>query len=125
MKKKEFKKMMKKENKSFKDYYLYESIIVVFFVIMCLVNIILNANDIISLNIFILNNILTIICAIPIIIIDLENDFEINKIYTQHEKENKIPEYKDKTKILKILLAISVVMAIVESGIIIKHIYLK
>ena len=47
MKKKEFKKMMKKENKSFKDYYLYESIIIMFFVTMCVVNIILNDNNII------------------------------------------------------------------------------
>ena len=125
MKKKEFKKMMKKENKSFKDYYLYESIIVIFFAIMCITNIILNANNIISLNVCILNNILTIICAMPIIIIDLANDFEIKKMYKQYENDNKILKYKDKTKILKILLVISVVIAIIESGIIIKDISSK
>lgn len=125
MKKKEFKKIMKKENKSFKDYYLYESIIIIFFVIMCVVNIILNANNISSLNTCILNNILTILCAIPIIIIDLANDFEINKMYKQYDNDSKIPEYKDKTKILKILLVISVVIAIIESGNIIKDISSK
>lgn len=125
MKKKEFKKMMKKENKSFKDYYLYESIIIMFFIAMCVVNIILNANEIISLNVCILNNILTIICAIPIIIIDLANDFEINKMYKQYENDRKILEYKDKTKMLKILLVISIIFAIIESGIIIKDIASK
>lgn len=125
MKKKEFKKMMKKENKSFKDYYLYESIIIMFFVTMCVVNIILNANNIISFNVCIFNNILTIICAIPIIIIDLKNDFEINKMYKQYESDSKTPEYKDKTKILKILLVISVIIIIIESGIIIKDISSK
>lgn len=125
MKKKDFKKMMKKENKSFKDYYLYESIIIIFFVIMCIVNIVLNANNVISLNVCILNNILTIICAVPIIIIDLKNDFEINKMYKNYENNNKIPEYQDKTKMLKILLVISVIIIMIESGIIIKDIYSK
>lgn len=125
MKKKDFKKMMKKENTSFKDYYLYESIIIIFFVIMCIVNIVLNANNVISLNVCILNNILTIICAVPIIIIDLKNDFEINKMYKNYENNNKIPEYQDKTKMLKILLVISVIIIMIESGIIIKDIYSK
>ena len=125
MKKKEFKKMMKKENKSFKYYYLYESIMIMFFVTMCVVNIILNANNIISLNVCILNNILTIICAMPIVIIDFKNDFEINKMYKQYESNSKTPEYKDKTKILKILLVISVIIVIIESGIIVKDIVSK
>lgn len=125
MKKKEFKKMMKKENKSFKYYYLYESIMIMFFVTMCVVNIILNANNIISLNVCILNNILTIICAMPIVIIDFKNDFEINKMYKQYESDSKTPEYKDKTKILKILLVISVIIVIIESGIIVKDIVSK
>lgn len=122
MKKKEFKKLMKKENNEFKNYYVYERIVIILLVLLSVLNIILNFNEIIPLNIFIINSLLTLIIIVPLIIIDLLNDFEINKIYNQHKKDKKIPEYKSKTKILKIMIVVSIVITIIESTIIIRHI---
>lgn len=122
MKKKKFKKLMKKENNEFKNYYVYERIVIILLVLLSVLNIILNFNEIIPLNIFIINSLLTLIIIVPLIIIDLLNDFEINKIYNQHKKDKKIPEYKSKTKILKIMIVVSIVITIIESTIIIRHI---
>lgn len=122
MKKKDFKKLMKKENKEFKDYYLYEAIAIIFLAIMIGLNIILNSQEMISLDAFIINGILSTIIAIPMIIIDIMNDYEINKMYNYYQQENKIPEYKNKTKVLKILLIVSAIIAIIESCITIKYI---
>ena len=57
------------------------------------------------------------IIAIPIILIDVKNDKDIKEMYQIYNKESKIPEYKDKTKSLKIVLVISIVAALI-SGII-------
>ncbi len=125
MKKKEFKKLMRKENKEFRNYYLYEMIIITFIVILCILNIVLNLKKLITLNIFSINTILTLIIIIPMIVIDLLNDMEINKMYKNHHEKNKIPEYKNKTKVLKILLIVSILITATESSIILNHILKK
>lgn len=125
MKKKEFKKLMRKENKEFRNYYLYEMIIITFIVILCILNIVLNLKKLITLNIFSINTILTLIIIIPMIVIDLLNDMEINKMYKNQQEKNKIPEYKNKTKVLKILLIVSILITATESSIILNHILKK
>lgn len=46
-------------------------------------------------------------------------------MYKQYDNDSKIPEYKDKTKILKILLVISIIIVVIESSNIIKDISSK
>ena len=113
MKKNEFKKMMKKENKAFKNYYVYEMILILLLAIIVIPNIILTVNNMIPLNITIINTILIIIVALPIIVFDIKNDLDIKNIHQYYLKEKKIPEYKDKTKILNVYLMISIVVLIV------------
>ena len=55
MKKNEFKKMMKKENKAFKNYYVYEMIFILLSAIIVIPNIILTINNMIPFNITIIN----------------------------------------------------------------------
>ena len=113
MKKNEFKKMMKKENKAFKNYYVYEMILILLLAIIIIPNIILTINNMIPFNITIINALLIIIVALPIIVLDIKNDLDIKKIHQYYLKEKKIPEYKDKTKILNVCLLISIVVLIV------------
>ena len=49
----------------------------------------------------------------PIIVLDIKNDLDIKNIHQYYLKEKKIPEYKDKTKILNVCLIISIVVLIV------------
>ena len=67
----------------------------------------------IPFNITIISTLLIIIVALPIIVLDIKNDLDIKKIYQYYLKEKKIPEYKDKTKILNVCLIISIVVLIV------------
>ena len=113
MKKSEFKKMMKKENKAFKNYYVYEMILILLLAIIVIPNIILTINNMIPFNITFINTILIIIVALPIIVLDIKNDLDIKNIHQYYLKEKKIPEYKDKTKILNVCLLISIVVLIV------------
>ena len=113
MKKNEFKKMMKKENKAFKNYYVYEMIFILLLAIIVIPNIILTINNMIPFNITIINTFLIIIVALPIIVLDIKNDLDIKNIHQYYLKEKKIPEYKDKTKILNVCLLISIVVLIV------------
>ena len=113
MKKNEFKKMMKKENKAFKNYYVYEMIFILLLAIIVIPNIILTINNMIPFNITIINTFLIIIVALPIIVLDIKNDLDIKNIHQYYLKEKKIPEYKDKTKILNVYLLISIVVLIV------------
>ena len=113
MKKNEFKKMMKKENKAFKNYYGYEMILILLLAIIVIPNIILTVNNMIPFHITIINTILIIIVALPIIVLDIKNDLDIKSMYQYYLKEKKIPEYKDKTKILNVCLLISIAVLIV------------
>lgn len=112
MKKNEFKKMMKKENKAFKNYYVYEMILILLLAIIVIPNIILTINNMIPFNITIINTLLIIIVALPIIVLDIKNDLDIKNIHQYYLKEKKIPEYKDKTKTLNVCLLISIVILI-------------
>ena len=113
MEKNEFKKMMKKENKAFKNYYVYEMILILLLAIIVIPNIILTINNMIPFNIIIIRTLLIIIVVLPIIVSDIKNDLDIKNIHQYYLKEEKIPEYKDKTKILNVCLIISIVVLIV------------
>ena len=112
MKKNEFKKMMKKENKAFKNYYIYEMILILLLAVIVIPNIILTINNMIPLNITIINTLLIIIVALPIVVLDIKNDLDIKSMRQYYLKEKKIPEYKDKTKILNVCLIISIAVLI-------------
>ena len=122
MKKNEFKKMMKKENKAFKNYYVYEMILILLLAIIVIPNIILTINNMIPFNITIINTLLIIIIALPIIVFDIKTDLDINSMYQYYLKKKKIPEYKDKTNILNMCLMISIVVLIVWATITIPNI---
>ena len=113
MKKNEFKKMMKKENKAFKNYYVYEMILILLLAIIVIPNIILTINNMIPFNITIINTLLIIIIALPIAVFDIKNELDIKSMHQYYLKEKKIPEYKDKTKILNVCLLISIAVLIV------------
>ena len=113
MKKSEFKKMMKKENKAFKNYYVYEMILILLLAIIVIPNIILTINNMIPFNITIINTLLIIIVALPFIVLDIKNDLDIKNMHQYYLKEKKIPEYKVKTKNLNVCLIISIAVLIV------------
>lgn len=123
IKKNEFKKMLKKENNAFKKYLIYEVIFLVLLAVVVIPNIILTINNKIPLNITIINSILIVIIAIPFMIIDIKNDLEIKKMYQFYIKENIIPEYKEKTKILNIVLILSIVILVINVCITIPNIH--
>lgn len=113
MKKNEFKKMMKKENKAFKNYYVYEMILILLLAIIVIPNIILTINNMIPFNITIINALLIIIVALPFIVLDIKNDLDIKNMHQYYLKEKKIPEYKVKTKNLNVCLIISIAVLII------------
>ena len=113
MKKNEFKKMMEKENKAFKNYYVYEMILILLLAIIVILNIILTINNMIPFNITIINTLLIIIVALPFIVLDIKNDLDIKNMHQYYLKEKKIPEYKVKTKNLNVCLIISIAVLII------------
>ena len=113
MEKNEFKKMMKKENKALKNYYVYEMILILLLAIIVIPNIILTINNMIPFNITIINTLLIIIVALPFIVLDIKNDLDIKNMHQYYLKEKKIPEYKVKTKNLNVCLIISIAVLII------------
>ena len=88
-------------------------ILILLLAIIVIPNIILTINNIIPFNITIISTLLIINVALPIIVLDIKNDLDIKNIHQYYLKEEKIPEYKDKTKILNVYLMISIVVLIV------------
>ena len=125
MKKSEFKKIMKKENKAFKNFYLYGGIVTFLLIIVIFLNVLLNLNETIPLYAFIMNAVLAFAVAIPFVIIDVKNDKEIKKMYESYQTDSKIPEYKDKTKALKILLILSIIVFVIDGFIMAKYTFMQ
>ncbi len=63
MKKSEFTKMLKKENKAFKNFYLYGGTIIFLFLAIIIINVLLNLNELIPLNVFWINAALAFVVA--------------------------------------------------------------
>lgn len=87
-------------------------ILILLLAIIVIPNIILTINNMIPFNITIINTLLIIIMALPIAVFDIKNDLDIKNMYQYYLKEKKMPEYKDKTKILNVCLLISIVVLI-------------
>lgn len=122
MKKSEFKKMIKKENKALQKYYTYEMILILLLAIVVISNIILIIKNMIPMNLIFINVLLIIIMALPLIIIDTKNDLELKKMYQSYIKKEKMPEYKDKTKILNIVLILNIVILVINACITIPNV---
>ena len=88
-------------------------ILILLLAIIVIPNIILTINNMIPFNITIINTLLIIIVALPIILLDIKNDLDIKNMHQYYLKEKKIPEYKDKTKNLNVCLIISIAVLIV------------
>ena len=113
MKKRDFKKMMRKENKAFKNYYIYEIFIIIIMAFIVIVHGFLCNNQLISPDMMLINTIgFVVLVSLPIVIIDIKNYLDIKKMYSYYLKENKIPKYNDKTKFLQIVLVFSFIATI-------------
>lgn len=112
--KNDFKKILYKENKVFKNNYIYKIILILLLAIVTIPNIILTVQNRLPNHILFLSVLLTLSMGLPIMIIDIQNDIEIKKMYQAYIKEKRIPIYKDKTKKLKIVLIISIVIVFVN-----------
>lgn len=88
-------------------------ILILLLAIIVIPNIILTINNMIPFNITIISTLLIIIVVLPIIVPDIKHDFDIKNIHQYYLKEEKIPEYKDKTKILNVCLIIIIVVLII------------
>ena len=67
-------------------------ILILLLAIIVIPNIILTINNMIPFNITIINTLLIIIVALPIIVLDIKNDLDREKVYQYYLKEKKIPE---------------------------------
>lgn len=116
MKKSEFKKKLSKENVSAKRYTPYSIIITLLFVIVVGLTLYLQFTEVVETGDAIISNaIMILIVVIPYMIIDLQNDSQIKKLYEEYKKENKMSEYKDKTKYLKVILILEIVVTLIAS----------
>lgn len=116
MKKSEFKKLLRNEDVSAKKYTIYGTIIILLYVIMIGSILYLQNTDIIPDSLAIIISAAMIIFAvIPSVIVDVQNDSQIKQLYENYQKENKMSEYKDKTKYLKIILVVEILLILVAS----------
>jgi len=126
MKKSEFKKILNKENESVKKYSIYSGVIILLYIIMLGVILYLQFINVIPSSVSFIIAAIMIVCAvIPSIIIDAKNESEIKKLYNHYQKENKMLEYKDKTKYLRIIIIIEILLALIFSIYIIPNYILK
>lgn len=115
MTKSEFKNLLKKDFSAFRKYYLYEIIILFLLLVMVVANVLLTSQQLIPNFITIINSVLILLVAVPVIVIDLQHDRTIKSLYQSCVANHQKPEYHGKTKVLQILLAVSAVAFVVSA----------
>ena len=113
MKKSEFKKELAKENKSLKTFRkVGVALIILYFIILVATNL-LFANDFMTVDTYLSIMVITIVAVvIPSIVIDVQNDIQIRRLYKEYQEENKKGEYIDKSGGLKIIVVIEIVLIV-------------
>ena len=124
MKKSEFKKELVKENKSLKNFRIVGAIVIAIYLIMLIAVNILYVNNFITVDLYLSIMLIMIIAiVIPTVVIDVQNDIQIKKLYKEYKEENKKGQYQDKSGGLKIILAIEVVLIVLFGAYIATDIY--
>lgn len=119
MQKREFKKMLRKEKHHVTKGIIFEILFVVIFITLCAIMIYLQAKDILPSTTGIIFDCILIIIGIPYFIFDIKRDKIIKEMYEYYKKENTIPEVKDNSRSLKIMLIVEIVCVLILGGFII------
>lgn len=101
--------MLKKEKHPIMNGRIYEIVFVLTFVLLCATMVVLQNMDILPSSRGLILTGLLIIIGIPYFIIDVKRDIKIKEMYEYYQKENKILEIKDDSKILKTVLIVEII----------------
>lgn len=119
MKKSEFKKRLRKEKHYITKDIIFEILFVVLFISLCAAMIYLQSKDILPSTTGLIFDCILLIIGTPYFVFDFKRDKTIKEMYEHYQKENKIPEVKDNSKILKIMLIIEIICVLIFGGFII------
>ena len=101
-------------------------ILLILFVIMMSYVIYLQVKELIPFALCVIIEILVVLLVgIPIIIINWQNSIEIKNLYEKYKKSKKISKYTDRTRSMKIVFIIEVVLIVVFGILIADHLYDK
>ena len=111
---------------SAKRFLLYMMILLILFVIMMSSVIYLQVKELFPFVLCVIIEILVVLLVgIPIIIINWQNSIEIKNLYEKYKKSKKISKYTDRTRSMKIVFIIEVVLIVVFGILIADHLYDK
>lgn len=116
MRKSEFKKMLRKEKHHITKGIIFEILFIVIFILLCATIIYLQSKDILPSTTGLFLDGIVIIIGIPYFIFDMKKEKTIKEMYEYYQKENKILEVKDNSKILKIILIVGMICTLMVGG---------
>ena len=110
MKRREFIHILRRENPQAKQYSVYQAIVISLFCILFILFLFLQFSSILSpCGGLILDGILIVLFAIPLIIMDVQNDWQIKKLREQYQREGQLGQYRNRTTCLKIFLILEII----------------
>ena len=118
MKKSEFIKMLKKEQEGVKKFNICTGILSTIFVVYVIFILYIQSLEIVPSLIILLIHIIHLVLMTPAIIYDLKNDIQNAKLYKQYKKEEKLLDYKDYSKKIKILLILEIIFVLISGTIV-------
>lgn len=124
MEKIEFKEKLFNKYVSAKKFSLYISILIILFVMMMSSVIYLQIRELIPLVLSVIIEVLVVLfVGIPIVIITWQNSIEIKNLYEKYKKSKKISKYTDRTKGMRIIFIIELVLIVIFGVLIADHLY--
>lgn len=118
MKKREFIKLLKNKYDGAKKYNKLTIILSILFIFYTIFVLYIQNLGIIPNMLILIIHVIHLCLMIPVIIFDLKNDFQINKLFKQYKNENKIFEYKDYSEKLKKILILETIFVLISGTII-------
>ena len=108
MKKREFVKELKKNNKGILKFEIYSLIVALLLIGMYFVNKGMFDEQITSLTVFLIISLFIIVTAIVGVIFDIKHEMYISRLFKEYQEKQEMPEYKDDVKPMKIIFIIMV-----------------
>lgn len=108
MKKREFVKELKRDNKAILKFEIYSLIVALLLMGMYFVNKGMFDEQITSLTVFLIISLFIIVTAIVGVIFDIKHETYISRLFKEYQEKQEMPEYKDDVKPMKAIFIIMV-----------------
>lgn len=114
MKKSEFRSKLKMKNDSAKSFFKYNTIALIIFSFIVIAMLFVHISNFLPFSTcLIIDVLLLVFVALPLIVLNIKNDIEVNELYKNYKNGKDFSKYKDKSKFFKWVIVVEAILSVI------------